>query len=181
VRGALVAPGPSLDDYPDLDEKLHGYDIRIGIAEAVLHTRELDYLTLFDPKARKKVEHVIWPELTIITDADFESPLTQARSGSLGRALGFCRILGIQTLDLYGVDLCVRDRNAKYSSKTEENMRVDYQTPQHFEVDTEGNICPSEFWIHARQIEQHHKEWEDMDIQNLNPRSALRAFPRGPR
>lgn len=180
MRGALVAPGPSLDDIPDLDDRLRGYDVRVGISEAILHTTELDHLTIFDEKAWRKVKHAVPSRIHVWRDSDFPEPLTQARAGSLGRALGLCKKAGITNLDLYGVDLSVRDRKVKYSARTEENLLEEYRLPENFELHPEGMIVPVEFWVHAQQIEQHKDEWADMEIRNLNPRSALTAFPRIP-
>ena len=122
-RAALVAPGPSRDMIPDLRARLAGYDVRIGIAEALLGMEpgELDALTLFDPKAIPKIQPALdrhLPYLKIFGTEQLRrfpglDPVIvtferELHAGSLGMALQLCRALGFASLDLFGVDLCWR-------------------------------------------------------------------------
>lgn len=198
-RGALICPGPSLDDVADLDGTLAGYDVRIGVNEAILATPEIDYLTCFDPKAARKT-CLRWPlRLAVVVheghQADMvqamaplherfytvaEGVLTEARAASLGRALGFSKLLGVASLDLYGVDLCRPvERHYAASVMAGHPGHESIHEGELVRYAPDGWCVPEHFKSWIAEIERVKGEWSGIKITNKSWRSMLTAFPKG--
>jgi hypothetical protein len=196
ARAALVCPGTSLEEMSDLAAALAEYDLRIVVNEAIFAVAEAtDYLTCFDVKAARKTV-TAWSPRTPVVCHQFPSveirrygrpnplfvipdtlELTKARAGSLGEALGFALLLGVATLDLYGVDLS-RPPTHHYA-KTVMRRRGNFQIHESNLAPAEnGRLVPDHFRRFAREIELHKQEWESMQITNRNPWSLLDTFPK---